>query len=204
MTLSPLHLYLVCGESIHLIGSMTLSPLHLYLVCGESIHLIGSMTLSPLHLYLVCGESIHLIGSMTLSSLHLYLVCGECTGAVVLWQPSHHPRGCCTLVVVEERPPPHMIVKRFGCIAIHNNALYNCFIHSFIHLIIGPLKFVQSTECTVSRPPSIIATKDMHNLDFCHYFIGSRLWIWDMKWLGREGRNRNRIRTVKSVKTCKT
>ncbi len=24
---------------------------------------------------------------------------------VVLWQPSHHPSGCCTLVVVEERPP---------------------------------------------------------------------------------------------------
>ncbi len=48
MTLSPLHLYLVCGERIHLIGSMTLSlspvavsPLHLYLVCGERIHLMA-------------------------------------------------------------------------------------------------------------------------------------------------------------------
>ncbi len=30
------------------------------------------------------------------------------------------------------RPPPHMIVKRFGCTAIHNKALYNAsFIHSF-------------------------------------------------------------------------
>ncbi len=29
-------------------------------------------------------------------------MCGERTGAVVLWQPSHHPSGCCTLVVVEE------------------------------------------------------------------------------------------------------
>ncbi len=29
-------------------------------------------------------------------------VCGERTGAVVLWLPSHHPSGCCTLVVVEE------------------------------------------------------------------------------------------------------
>ncbi len=36
---------------------------------------------------------------------HLYLVCDERTGAVVLLQPSHHPSGCCTLVVVEERPP---------------------------------------------------------------------------------------------------
>ncbi len=31
---------------------------------------------------------------------------GERTGAVVLWLPSHHPSGCCTLVVVE-RDPPH-------------------------------------------------------------------------------------------------
>ncbi len=34
--------------------------------------------------------------------------------------------------VVEERPP-HMIVKHFGCTAIHNKALYKCIIHSFIH-----------------------------------------------------------------------
>ncbi len=32
-------------------------------------------------------------------------------------------------VVVEERPP-HMIVKRFGCIAMHNKALYKCIIHN--------------------------------------------------------------------------
>ncbi len=59
-------------------------------------------------------------------------MCGERTGAVVLWLPSHHPSGCCTLVVVEERPPPHMTVKRFGCTTIHNKALYKCLIHSFI------------------------------------------------------------------------
>ncbi len=46
-----------------------------------------------------------------------------------------HPSGCCTLVVVEERPP-HMIVKRFGCTTIHNKALYKCFIHSFIRSLI--------------------------------------------------------------------
>ncbi len=57
-----------------------------------------------------------------------------CTGTVVLWLPSHHPSGCCTLVVVEERPP-HMIVKRFGCTTIHNKALYKCFIHSFIQML---------------------------------------------------------------------
>ncbi|KAG1946539.1 pumilio [Pimephales promelas] len=31
------------------------------------------------------------------------LECGERSGT--LWQPSHHPGGCCTLVVVEEIPP---------------------------------------------------------------------------------------------------
>ncbi len=38
-------------------------------------------------------------------------------------------------VVVEERPPPHMIVKRFGCTAIHKKRYINAsFIHSsFIH-----------------------------------------------------------------------
>ncbi len=42
-----------------------------------------------------------------------------------------------TLVVVEERPPPthtHMIVKGFGCTAIHNKALYICIIHIYIHI----------------------------------------------------------------------
>ncbi len=71
---------------------------------------------------------------MTLSSLHLWLVCGERTGAVVLWQPSHHPSGCCTLVVVEERPP-HMTVKRFGCTTIHKKRYINA---SFIQDYIRP------------------------------------------------------------------
>ncbi len=58
---------------------------------------------------------------------------GELTGSVVLWLPSHHPSGCYTLVVVEERPPL-MIVNRFGCTAIHNKALYKCIIHSHTHM----------------------------------------------------------------------
>ncbi len=40
--------------------------------------------------------------------------------------------GCCTLVVVEERPPS-CTVKHFGCTALHNKVLYKCLIHSFIH-----------------------------------------------------------------------
>jgi len=38
------------------------------------------------------------------------LVCGGRSGAI--WLPSHHPGGCCTLVVVEEIP---LYVKRFEC-----------------------------------------------------------------------------------------
>ncbi len=54
------------------------------------------------------------------------------TGAVVLWQPSHHPSECCTLVVVEERPPT------CKALLVYNNtqkALYKFIIHSFIHSI---------------------------------------------------------------------
>ncbi len=42
---------------------------------------------------------------------------------------------CCTSVVVEEKRP-HMIVKRFGCTAIHNKVLYKCLFHSFIQSFI--------------------------------------------------------------------
>ncbi len=89
-SLFSLHLWLVCGECIHLIDSMTLSSLHLWLVCGDCIHLIDSMTLSSsppvagvwvsaytwLTLWLSllstcswCVVSAHLIDSMTLSLL---------------------------------------------------------------------------------------------------------------------------------------
>ncbi len=38
-----------------------------------------------------------------------------------------------TLPSIKEERPPLMIVKCFGCTAIHNKALYKCFIHSFIN-----------------------------------------------------------------------
>ncbi len=85
---------------------------------------------------------IHLIGSFSLSPLHLYLVCGEHTGAVVLWQPSHHPSGCCTLVVVKEGPP-HMIVKHFGCTSIHIKRaiqMHHSFILAKMAFLVSPLK----------------------------------------------------------------
>ncbi len=67
---------------------------------------------------------IHLIGSISLSSPPV---------AGVWWA---HWRHCPVAVVASSRrdpPPPHMIVKCFGCTTIHNKALYNCIIHSFIH-----------------------------------------------------------------------
>ncbi len=43
----------------------------------------------------------------------------------------------------ETFPPPHMIVKCFGCTATHNKALYKCIIHSFIQ--VSKVKVVKST-----------------------------------------------------------
>ncbi len=47
------------------------------------------------------------------------LVCGERSGA--LWLPSHHPGGCCTLVVVEEIPP-----LLYKALWVPRKALYKC------------------------------------------------------------------------------
>ncbi len=40
-----------------------------------------------------------------------------------------------------------MIVKRFGCTAIHNKALYKCLIHSFIplHFLSNRVLYLQIT-----------------------------------------------------------
>ncbi len=93
--------------------------------------LYGSLSSPPVA---VCGERIHLIGSMTLSPLHLYLVC-ERTGAVVLWQPSHHPSGCCTLVVVEEKlnPPPPPTPLDCKALWVYNYTIKRYINASFIH-----------------------------------------------------------------------
>ncbi len=47
------------------------------------------------------------------------LVCGEHSDAI--WLPSHHPGGCCTLVVNEEIPP--LLCK---AIWVSRKALYKC------------------------------------------------------------------------------
>ncbi len=40
----------------------------------------------------------------------------------------------------------YMIVKRFGCTAIHNKALYKCIIHSFIQPTSNDLSVTKSSK----------------------------------------------------------
>ncbi len=81
------------------------------------------------------------------------------------------PSGCCTLVVVEERHP-HIIVKRFGCTAIHNKALYKCIIHSFIHSVMTSLVDTRSRlgwePCSQAAYPWIVWP--------------SRRFLWEPPW----------------------
>ncbi len=53
----------------------------------------------------------HTLDWLYYDSLYSPPVAGERTGAVVLWQPSHHPSGCCTLVVVEKGTPTSALLK---------------------------------------------------------------------------------------------
>ncbi len=76
---------------------------------------------------------IHLIGSISLSS----------PPVAGVWWP--HWRCCAVAAVASSKwmlhtgggwgETPYIIVKRFGCIAMHNKALYKCFIHSFIQYV---------------------------------------------------------------------
>ncbi len=71
------------------------------------------------------------------------LVCGERSGA--LWLPSHHPGGCCTLVVDEETPPSHN-VERFEClemryINVMNYYYYYYYIRTTLLWILKKKKF---------------------------------------------------------------
>lgn len=68
---------------------------------------------------------IHCFGSINLFFIFYFFV---------LWLPLHLPGGCCTLVVVEEKPL-YMFVKRFGCTAVHSKALYKCLIRSFFQFL---------------------------------------------------------------------
>ncbi len=87
-------------------------------------------------------------------------MCGERTGAVVPWQPSHHPSGCCTLVVVEERPPT-WLQNRFGCTTIHKKRYINA---SFILFI--------TLSCYIEM--EIVQTVDLLEVEFIVKASGDR------------------------------
>ncbi len=71
-----------------------------------------------------------------------------------------------------ERPPPpppthtHMIVKHFGCTAIHNKALYKCIFHSFIlsfiHSFIIYLLFVLVLSKPMKNPTKLTISLFTH------------------------------------------
>ncbi len=50
-----------------------------------------------------------------------------------------------------------MIVKCFGCMAIHNKALYKCLIHSFIHSFIHVFveEIIEAVSSITKRWPKI-------------------------------------------------
>ncbi len=52
-----------------------------------------------------------------------------------------------------------MIVKRFGCTTIHNKALYKCFIHSFIIVVLS------STNLPRQSPRTCIVLGNKHDSD---------------------------------------
>ncbi len=79
----------------------------------------------------------HSVSSPPVSWCVCVCVGGGCSGAI--WLSSHHPGGCCTLVVVEEMPPS---VKRFECL----KALYKC--KELILFIIPKLKV---NKCSIVR-----------------------------------------------------
>ncbi len=54
------------------------------------------------------------------------------TGAVVLWLTSHHPGGCCTLVVVEESLHDCKVLWLYTIKRYINASFIHSFIYSFI------------------------------------------------------------------------
>ncbi len=100
----------------------------------------------------------------------------------MLWQPSHHPSEFCTLLGVEERPlPPHMIVKHFGCTAMHNKALYKCIIHSIhdetVNIGLLYLKY-QNVMCNLRMRGEDVIDLNVQKCTICNiYFLFCCSWI---------------------------
>ncbi len=106
-----------------------------------------------------------------------------------------------------------MIVKRFGCIAIHNKALYKCFIHSFIHsFICGIRTYVKlgNTEVGLHRAqlPCFIFKKHSQLLQASSAGVQGEMtrgWLLSTedplpfnslkkKWAGKNGRSVRKVR----------
>ncbi len=159
----------MCGERIHLIGSISLSSppvagvwwahtldwpppvagvwwahtldwLYLSLISTCSWCVVSAYTWLALWVSLISTCSWCVVSAYTWLALSISLssppVAGvwwaHCGSLVVLWQPSHHPNGCCTLVVVEERSPPTWLQSALGVQQYTIKHYINApFIHSF-------------------------------------------------------------------------
>ncbi len=78
--------------------------------------------------------------------------------------------GCRRIIQVDaahwwwlRRDPPHMIVKRFGCTAVHNKALYKCFIHSMLHSFIKKARPFLSEHASQLLVQALVLSR----LDYC-------------------------------------
>ncbi len=66
-------------------------------------------------------------------------------------------------------PPSHMIVKRFGCTAVHNKTLYKCIIHFERHIT-----FLSNIESRMT----FLVFKGVIHLKYCHHFL---VFVWFQK-----------------------
>ncbi len=168
-------------------------------MCGERIHLIGSISLSsppvagvwwahPLDWLYNSLSSPPVAGvwwAYTLDWLYLSLL-STCSWCVV---STLAPLSCGSRHIIQvdtahwwwlkrtPPPPPHIIVKCFGCTAIHNKALYKCIIHSFLCLFktritlkdLGQLWHSVLSYLFCSVPVSILI-----QFNICHYLVKNK------------------------------
>ncbi len=107
-----------------------------------------------------------MIGCITLSALYqLAGVGGGRSGA--LWLPSHHPGGCCTLVVDEEIPPYY--VKRFECLEKRYINVTNSFCAQYSHFLYAEnMMYYFCHKHTVIAVVSQNAYMEDFNVYFCY------------------------------------
>ncbi len=77
----------------------------------------------------------------------------------------------------ETPPPTHMIVKRFGCTAIHNKALYKCIIHSSITIYREAAEFQRNYTTELTSITYFIFSKQIMDCNFLLWKISVYLCI---------------------------